>query len=52
MDSLRNVLLQIRIVERVYNKLTDLLGDIIAPILVSTIITDPVQTKEPVGNGA
>ena len=28
----------------------DLLGDINSPILVSTIITDLVQTKEPVGN--
>ena len=50
MDSLRNFLLQIRISERVYNKLTDLFGDINSPILVSTIITDLVQTKEPVVN--
>ena len=40
----------VHISEQVHNKLTDLLGDINSPILVSTIITDLVQTKEPVGN--
>ena len=49
MESLRNFLLQIHISEQVYNKLTDLLGDINSPILVSKIFTDLVQTKEPVG---